>query len=80
MKLVVIMGEPKLKVATTDLYSKGKKVKTENGFIIDHTQPRSTDYLRVHKGAEYYEWTNENGEVIAMEEKWKHDQLMNDDY
>ena len=80
MKITVITGEPKLKIATTNIYARGKKVKTDNGFIIDHTQPRSRDFLRISKGEEYYEWTNENGEVIATESKYKWDQLINDQY
>lgn len=72
------MGEPTIKVAETDLYRRGKKIKTDNklGYILDHSQPRrGYDFLAVYKDQEYYEWTDNEGNH-TFEDKYRFDDML----
>jgi len=71
---------PEPKVAETDLYARGKKIKFYiNGelcFLIDHSQPRrGHDYLRVTKGDLYYEWIDKNGNR-TIDDKTRFDEML----
>lgn len=73
-----MMGEPTIKVAETDLYRRGKKIKTDNelGYILDHSQPRwGRDFLVVTKGHEYYEWIDDKGNR-TIENKTRFDDML----